>query len=204
MPAPETVADPAAGGIRPDATALRLLAHPLRSRLLGRLRHLGTATATQLAAELDTNTGATSYHLRRLESAGLVEDTGEGQGKQRIWRASGRSHSFTPSDFEGDDDSETALNWLSRDYVRHLGERSERWLDVEGGWPLEWRDALSVHDAAVVATAAQVQAMYDEIDDVVKKYRRVGQGNPAARRVAVWTVMYPIDLDRPPRAAPAP
>src|SRR5580765_6300173 len=172
-----------AEGLRLDAAALKVLAHPLRSRLHGRLR----------------NRGATSYHLRKLESVGLVEDTGQGEGKRRLWRPSSRTHQYAMSDMAGDEDAETALNWLNRDYVRHLGERSERWLDVEAAWPLAWRDALGVNDDAVVATAEQVVFMYAEIDEVVKRYRRVGQGNPAARRVSVWTVMYPIDLDRPPR-----
>ena len=50
--------------------SLRVLAHPLRSRLLAQLRMGGPATATDLAAKLDTNSGATSYHLRKLESVG--------------------------------------------------------------------------------------------------------------------------------------
>ena len=48
-------------GIRLDAGALRVLAHPLRSRLLSTLRVGGPATATDLAAQLGTNSGATSY-----------------------------------------------------------------------------------------------------------------------------------------------
>ncbi|MEO7070120.1 MAG: winged helix-turn-helix domain-containing protein [Nostocoides sp.] len=191
--------EPLPEGLRLDAAALRVLAHPLRSRLLGRLRNRGTATATQLAADLDTNSGATSYHLRKLEAVGLVVDTGRGEGRRRLWRPASESHQFAMSDVAGDEDAETALNWLSRDYIRHLGDRSERWLDVEASWPLAWRDALAVNDDHVVATAEQVAAMYAEIDEVVRRYRRVGQGNPAARRVSVWTVMYPIDLDRPPR-----
>lgn len=185
--------------IRLDARAVKVLAHPLRSRLLGALRGAGPSTATDLSARLDTNSGATSYHLRKLESVGLVEDTGEGEGKRRLWRAASEYHSWKSSDFEGDEDSETALNWLTRDYVRHLGERSERWLDVEGSWPMAWRDVLGVNDDSVVATAEQVRAMYAEIDAVIKKYRRVGQGSPQARRVSVWTVMYPIDLDKAPK-----
>ena len=84
-------------GLRLDATSLRVLAHPLRSRLLSRLRTGGPATATDLAAALSTNSGATSYHLRKLESVGLVTDTGEGEGKRRLWRASTDSHQFEPS-----------------------------------------------------------------------------------------------------------
>lgn len=45
--------------------------------------------------------------------------------------------------------------------------------------------------------------MKAEIDDVVDRYRRVGQGNPAARRLAVYNVTYPLDLDRIPRGEDA-
>jgi DNA-binding transcriptional ArsR family regulator len=186
--------------VRLDARSLKVLAHPMRSRLVGALRAAGPSTATALAARLGTNSGATSYHLRRLGEVGLVEDTGEGEGRRRVWRAASSYTQWQPSDFDGDEDSESALNWLSRDYLRYLGERGERWLDAEAEWPAEWRDALGINDDSVLATAAQVRDMYAEIDAIVKRYRRVGQGNPAARRVSVWTVMYPIDLDRAPRS----
>jgi DNA-binding transcriptional ArsR family regulator len=187
-------------GIRLDATALKTLAHPLRSRLLSTLRRGGPATATALAATLGTNSGATSYHLRRLESVGLVADTGEGEGKRRLWKAATDSHQFEPSDFVGDEDAETALNRLVRDYIRHLGEQFERWLDVESAWPTAWRDAAGMNDTFVIATPEQVQAMKAELDEVFERYRRVGQGNPAARRLAAYSVIYPLDLDRTPRA----
>ncbi|MGL5865552.1 MAG: ArsR/SmtB family transcription factor [Dermatophilaceae bacterium] len=186
-------------GTRFDARALRTLAHPLRSRLVSALRVSGPATATGLARDLGTNSGATSYHLRRLESVGLVTDTGEGQGKCRLWRASTENHQHRPSDVTGDDDAETALGWLSRDYSRHLGEQFERWLDAEHRWPVTWRDSCGMSDAYVIATPEQLRAMSAEIDAVRSRYRRIGQGSPEARRVAVYTVTYPLDLDRAPR-----
>lgn len=190
---------PDLSSIRLDTTALKALAHPLRSRLLSALRRGGPATATDLAATLGTNTGATSYHLRRLESVGLVTDTGDGEGKRRLWRASTDSHQFDPSDFVGDEDAETALNWLVRDYIRHLGEQFERWLDVESTWPVEWRDAAGMDDAGVVVTASQLRQLKAEVGEVVERYRRVGQGNPDARRLAIYSIAFPLDLDRTPR-----
>lgn len=185
-------------GIRLDATSLRVLAHPLRSRLLSQLRIGGPATATGLAATLGTNSGATSYHLRKLESVGLVADTGEGEGKRRLWKAATDFHSYYPSDFEGDEDSETALNWLARDYVRHFSEQAERWVDVSPGWPADWQDACGSSDDMVLLTAPQLSAMRDEIAEVVGRYRRVGQGNPNAKRIAVYLFAYALDLDKAP------
>ena len=191
-------------GLRLDAAALKVLAHPLRSRLLSALRLGGPATATALAEELGTNSGATSYHLRRLESIGLVTDTEEGRGKERLWAASTDSHQWEPSDFDGDEDAETALNWLVRDYTRHFAEKFEKWLDVETTWPVAWRDACGMMDTFVIATPDQLVEMRAEIDAIHEKYRRVGQGNPNARRVAAYHVLYPLDLDRAPQAPQTP
>lgn len=185
-------------GLRLDAAALKVLAHPLRSRLLSALRVDGPATATALAARLSTNSGATSYHLRKLESVGLVSDNGEGEGKRRLWQAATDFHTWEASDFAGDEDSETALNWLVRDYARHFSEKFEQWLDVQETWPVEWRDAAGMSDNFVVATPEQVEQLKAELDELLLRYRRVGQGNPKARRLAVYYAAYPLDLDRAP------
>jgi DNA-binding transcriptional ArsR family regulator len=182
--------------IRLDSAAIRVLAHPLRSRLLSALRLYGPATATELADQLHTNTGATSYHLRKLESVGLVEDTDEGEGKRRVWRAASQSHSWEPSDFEGDDDAETSLSWLTRDYVRTAAEQMERWMDIQQSWPVEWRDALGVGDDVVKVTAAQARAMQEDLIEVVARYRHAGSEDPDAKRVSVWHMMHPLEVAR--------
>ena len=72
--APET--DPAA------VKHVRSLAQDLGERLGcgAHLRLHGGSTSTELARALATNTGATSYHTRVLADAGLVVDTGLGDG----------------------------------------------------------------------------------------------------------------------------
>jgi DNA-binding transcriptional ArsR family regulator len=183
--------------IRLDAAAVRVLAHPLRSRLLSALRLHGPATATELADRLDTNTGATSYHLRKLESVGLVADTGDGEGKRRLWKAASRSHSWRPTDFAGDDDAETSLGWLTRDYVRIAGDHMQQWMDVEHAWPAEWRDALGISDDVVLVTAAQAREMHDELNAVVARYHRAGADDSDARRISVWQLMHPLEPEQP-------
>ncbi len=179
---------------RLDAAAVKVLAHPLRSRLLGALRRRGTATATELASEFDTNTGATSYHLRKLESVGLVVDTDEGRGKRRVWRAASTSHGWEASDFTGDEDAATALNWLMRHYLSQLVSRYQHWLDIEESWPAEWRDATSLDDDLVQVTASQLRAMRAEMQSVIDRYREAGAGDPHSRAVAVHHTAYPRDL----------
>lgn len=181
--------------LRLDSTSVKVLAHPLRSRLLSALRRGGPATATDLAAALSTNSGATSYHLRKLESVGLVVDTDEGVGKQRLWRATTQSHGWDNSQFAGDEDAETALTWLLRDYLRQFADKYERWLDVEATWSPAWRDAAGMDDMWVEVTPEQLAAARKEIEAVLHRYAHVGEGDPEARRVAYWQFAFPMDLD---------
>ena len=187
---------------RLDAAAVKVLAHPLRSRLLSQLRRSGDASATELAEVLGTNSGATSYHLRKLEAVGLVVDSGTGRGKERVWRAASEQHSWVASELGDDEDASTALNWLERDYVRHFATKAEQWLDVSTEWPAEWSDHLGLNDNVALVTRDQLVAMRAEIEDVLQRYRRVGQGNPSAKRVAVYTYAYPVDLDNLPADDP--
>ena len=183
--------------IQLDAEAVRVLAHPLRSRLLSALRLHGPATATELADRLDTNTGATSYHLRKLESVGLVTDTGDGEGKRRVWQAASRSHSWRTSDFADDDDAATSLNWLTRDYVRTAADHMQRWYDVEHAWSADWQDALGVSDDVMLITAEQARALQEELAAVLARYSDAGSDDPAARRISVWYLMHPLHPDQP-------
>jgi len=188
-------------GIHLDERAIRVLAHPLRSRLLSKLRIDGPATATELATELGTNTGATSYHLRALEAVALVTDTGEGVGKRRLWRASTQYHSWTNSDFLGDDDTRTALDWLQRSYIHQFAERAERWLDVVETWPAEWVDALGLSDSFVTVTPEQLAELNAELDALAAKYRRIGEGDPRARRVHLSLYANPAELSPPEQSS---
>ena len=184
-------------GIQLDATAIKVLAHPLRSRILSRLRTIGPATATQLADVLATNTGATSYHLRKLESVGLVTDTGEGEGKRRLWKASTDYHSWTRSAFRDDEDTSTALGWLERDYVRQFAEQVEHWLDVAPEWPAAWADTLGLNDSFVLVTPSQMRQLQQRVDALLDEFRTAGEGDEQARRVLVYLYARPADHTPP-------
>ena len=182
-------------GIALDAQAVRVLAHPLRSRLLSQLRTGGPATATDLAAALSTNTGATSYHLRKLEAVGLVTDTGEGEGKRRLWRASTDYHSWTNSAFRDDEDTATALDWLQRDYVRQQAQKAERWLDAASSWPAEWVDVFGLNDTFVTVTPEQMRELNTRLYVLLAEYRTIGEGDPRACRASVDVFARPLDPD---------
>jgi predicted ArsR family transcriptional regulator len=169
-----------------DGQALRVLAHPLRSRLLTALRTDGPATATTLARALDTNTGATSYHLRRLASVGLVEETDDGRGRERWWRAATRSHAWTERDVAGDPEGEAASDWLRRHYLRSFVERYEAWLETSSEWSLDWRAAAESGDAALRVTPAQLAAFETELFELIDRYRNPSPADPDTRTVEVF------------------
>jgi DNA-binding transcriptional ArsR family regulator len=181
-----------------DRAALAMLAHPLRSRLLDELRLSGPATATTLAAVLHTNSGATSYHLRKLAQVALVVDSGEGGGRRRLWSASteSRPRDDVPGDEGADDDARAALAWLARDYLNLFNDRAEQWLDTQDRWPPQWREQVGLSDHLVQVTSGQLSALRADLDAVLERYRRVGAGNPDAKRVSVYLCPLPVDSPR--------
>ncbi len=197
---PDHASRDASHDVRLDAQGLRVLAHPLRARLLTRLRTTGPSTATALAAVLGTNSGATSYHLRRLAEVGLVVDTEEGRGRERIWRASSHTHSWTPSEFAGDPDAEAALDWLDGFYLAAFAERYERWLVVKSEWSAAWQDGFGLGDTALRLTADELVHLREEIEVLVQRYRTATSEaasdsaiDDGRREVALYTVAVPSE-----------
>jgi DNA-binding transcriptional ArsR family regulator len=184
--------------LRLDARALKVLAHPLRSRLLTALRTNGPATATALAGALDTNTGATSYHLRKLASVGLVEETDEGRGRERWWRAATEMHSWTERDVAGDPDAQAATDWLRRHYLHSFIERYQGWLDVQGSWPLDWQDASGSSDFGLRLSPARLAAFNADVQALFERFREMPPDDPAVEET-VQIYVYAFPLERSPR-----
>lgn len=185
--------DPTTSLLHLDSTAVKVLAHPLRSRLLSLLRSGGPATATALAAKLVTNTGATSYHLRKLASVGIVEETGEGHGRERWWRASTSMHTFTQRDVAYDPDGQAAADWLRRYYLRSFVDRYQGWLDVHASWPLEWQEVADASDYLLRLSPSRLQELQAELTALVERYRDPDPGDQAAQSIEVDLHAFPIE-----------
>jgi len=103
-----------------EVEELRTLAHPMRQRILRRLREAGPATSTTLARDLGENSGIMSYHLRLLAEHDFVREVaGRGQGRERWWEVSPKPM------------------WIPRE-----GLSLEAQAEVSGLQPLRWADDL--------------------------------------------------------------
>ncbi|MEO3745863.1 helix-turn-helix domain-containing protein [Plantactinospora sp. B5E13] len=199
--------DPEPSQVHLDTAQIRVLAHPLRARLLATLRSEGPATATRLAQELGTNTGATSYHLRQLADAGLVEEEAErGTGRQRWWRAAHQVSHWRNSDFDQHPDARAAADWLFRYALRVHADQTERWLENQHDFPTEWRDTAGFSDFLFRLTPGQFRQLSDELHAVLDRYRhslvsmdpdnlaeKDGTGEPnGTERVLLYLHAFPV------------
>ena len=99
-----------------DLGTLKAIAHPLRMRLYRALFVARTATASQLAEQLDEAVSLVSYHLRKLAEHGLIEEA-EAQsadGRERWWQPSSYGLSIRDEDVRGNPETAAASDAVGR------------------------------------------------------------------------------------------
>ena len=187
-------------GLRLDAAALKVLAHPLRSRLLSALRVDGPATATALAARLGDQL---RRHVlppaqARVRRPGRGHRRGRGQAPALAGRRP-TSTRGTPATSPATRTPRPPSTGWSATTPATSPSSSSSWLDVQddlaGRVARRRRHERQLHRRHPRAGRGRCKA---EIDELLLKYRRVGQGNPQATRMAVYCAIYPLDLDRVP------
>lgn len=149
--------------ITPTPEQLRGISHPLRMRILGRLRLDGPQTATDLAAALGVNTGQTSYHLRQLAQYGFIaESTGMGTGRERYWHALHQSTRTRSSTLDPD----TSAAFRQAAVVNQL-----QWVQAavqeHAELPAPWREAGTNSDWWIRLTPEQAHELVARIGAVV-------------------------------------
>lgn len=151
-----------------DPRALRALAHPLRGRLLGALRLDGPSTATHLGYRLGESSGSTSYHLRQLAAYAFVEDMpGEGNGRERWWRALHRSTHWETSDFLADPAAREVVDELLLMQVDQRRRTLAAYVDQRRDRDADWEPAASLNDYAMRMRPEDAIAMADELNAVL-------------------------------------
>jgi DNA-binding transcriptional ArsR family regulator len=166
-----------------DAAVMRAMAHPARLALLEHLRNGGPATATECAVVVGLSPSATSYHLRALARAGLVEAApGRGDGRERLWRIIAKRLGVSGvADLEPE--VREALRGLIESLLAWDDARVRRYLAQLDTEPPEWQDAAFFMDSTLQVTAAELTELSQAVYDLLEPYRK-GQrtGLPAGTR----------------------
>jgi DNA-binding transcriptional ArsR family regulator len=158
---------------RLDPQSLKVLAHPLRVRIVGSLRAEGPATSTLLGERLGESSGLTSYHLRVLANTGFVEDAVDhpSTGRQRWWRAAQDMTSWRPSDAGDDPDSRAAEQWLTGFTARASMEWLDEWLRRRPDADPAWREASEANDFMLEMTPSELHDLLAELSAIVLRRR---------------------------------
>ncbi len=176
-----------------EETALQLLGHPLRLRLLGMLRADGPSTASKLGTRLGESSGLASYHLRRLAEAGLIEEATElGSGRDRWWRAVHSATRWFPSDFVGSATGRKASAAFRREAMRWQEVALEQYLVEEPEWDPAWVEIAGSNDALLHLTPAQGRELERRLLEVVDEFADAAQPDQAdAARLLVFIHLIP-------------
>jgi DNA-binding transcriptional ArsR family regulator len=180
-----------------DAKRWKALSHPLRREMLGHLAEHGPATSTTLAEALGQSTGTTSYHLRVLAEAGIIEEApGQPNGRERWWRSfptdmrEPEYATLSPADGAALDEWRAGqipgeldlVNRYIRDYRRH------------GRWAKAAR-------ANGYYTAEDLDALFNDYIALLNKYGYTAEDAPPGARLMQLRMFY---LPDEPAQPPAP
>ena len=164
---------------------MRALAHPVRLRIIELLAH-APSTATRLAQEIGDSSGSTSYHLRALAKAGLIEeDSDRGSGRERWWRR--RPPTFLQIPTGAEDDEGRALEtqmWGTT--VERDDEALRRFFEHVPELDAELRHAAAISNWNAWLTPDEMVGLTERLADIVIQYRdEAARNRPGAKRVFV-------------------
>jgi len=152
-----------------DPRAMRALSHPVRLRILGQLQSAGPSTATALAPVVGASPSVTSWHLRHLQSFGLVRDAEVGaDGRQRWWEAVARGFRF---DLPDDDEGREAFRLLSGQMFLQYEHLPRQWIqDVAPHLSAAWSAQVGLSNTRIVVTPDELAGIGAAIEVVLAPY----------------------------------
>ena len=187
--------------------SLKSLAHPLRVRIYDELSSYGPMTASGLAERLGESSGATSYHLRQLERAGLVrEDESRGKGRERWWERRPGSIAIPDArELPPGSSERLAVRFLEEEWYR-TREQNVREFMAEGDsvFGPEWLDVATSDTINLRLTPDQLHALVTDIDLVLAKYIEAYKKTPTpgSRPVQIHVNAFPLVRGEPTQDTP--
>jgi DNA-binding transcriptional ArsR family regulator len=173
-----------------DPQVLKVVAHPLRVRLLGHLRGEGPATASELGRRVGESSGSTSYHLRELAKYGFIEEDPERRdGRERRWRARHRYTSWDNLEMSVTPEGREAVRIMQLRQLESLGRAVEAF--EAGEWDADLAEASGMSDHLVRLPAAAIRELNERVGEVLHELQERYEDDPKAVPVHVWTAAFP-------------
>jgi DNA-binding transcriptional ArsR family regulator len=179
--------------VRPmDVAQLRALAHPLRLQLLEVLHSEGPATASQLGRRLGESSGATSYHLRALHRAGMVEEAEQRNARERWWQRTSE-RLFIPNSVppEASDSERAELQAAHAQIESIMVDEDEqalgRWMEIRYGLSLEWQDSQWIGNFRMWATPGDVRHFVSTVLEFIEPLRKPPETADSERKQVHFT-----------------
>ncbi|MGW7281167.1 ArsR/SmtB family transcription factor [Streptomyces sp. NPDC054844] len=165
-----------------DLGTLKALAHPLRMQLYRGLCVARTATASQLADQVDEAVSLVSYHLRKLAEHGLVEEAEpqSADGRERWWQPASDGVSIRDENFRDAPERAAAHLAATRLFHEQRADMYRRYLDERPTWGPEWNSAAPDNESLLRLTPAELAELGGELLALAKKYDEKGRAADAA------------------------
>ncbi|MFJ4183877.1 ArsR/SmtB family transcription factor [Kitasatospora sp. NPDC089509] len=161
-----------------DLSRLKAFTNPLRMQLYRLLYAAGTATASQLAEQVDQAPSLVSYHLRKLSELGFVTEAAaqSADGRERWWQvASEEGWGFRESDLAGTPEGAAAVGAVTRGLVDSRTAQYRTYLDQSAAWGAEWTDAAFTAEWLLDLTPTELAELGEELQAVSRRWRERGK-----------------------------
>ncbi|MFJ3221302.1 ArsR/SmtB family transcription factor [Kitasatospora sp. NPDC086801] len=166
-----------------DLSRLKAFTNPLRMQLYRLLYAAGTATASQLAEQVDAAPSLVSYHLRKLAEHGFVTEASSrrADGRERWWQvASEEGWGFRDSDFAGTPEGAAAVGAVTRGLVETRASQYRAYLDQGAVWGKAWTDSAFSSEWLINLTPAELAELSGELEALGRRWRERGKAAKAA------------------------
>ncbi|MFE4516748.1 ArsR/SmtB family transcription factor [Kitasatospora sp. NPDC056783] len=161
-----------------DLSRLKAFTNPLRIQLYRLLYAAGSATASQLAEQVDQAPSLVSYHLRKLAEQGFVTEASgrSDDGRQRWWQvASEEGWGFRESELTGTPEGAAAVDAVTKGLLESRDAQYRGYLGQSAAWGKEWTDAAFTSEWMLDLTAAELAEMEEELQAVSRRWRERGR-----------------------------
>ena len=158
------------------------MSNPERLRILGLLRNKGEQTVGQICSMLDMAPGSVSYHLRRLEKAGLAERSPRpgGDKRQSWWKACDPAVR-TPTDPADTSDEAIAIGLKQAIGTSYVNAYT-RYLQHLAECPRDWRRHEIGFDTVLEMTPAEMEELEKDLNELITRWteRTSPQSRPSS------------------------